>query len=47
MMQVAHVAMAIGAGIASLIAMAKVLRIAEFDEARAVAWGWARKFFPD
>ena len=47
LMQVAHVAAAIGAGVASLIAMAKVLRIAEFDEAQAVAWGWARKFLPD
>ncbi len=47
MMQVARVVIAIGAGVASLVAMAKVLRIAEFDEARAVAWGWARKFFPD
>ena len=47
MMQVAHVAAAIGAGVASLIAMAKVLRIAEFDEAQAVAWGWTRKFLPD
>jgi len=42
-----RLAEAIGAGVASLIAMAKVLRIAEFDEAQAVAWGWARKFLPD
>jgi len=43
MTQTAHVAAAIGAGMAALMVMAKLLRIAEFDEALAVAREWARK----
>jgi putative peptidoglycan lipid II flippase len=47
MMQTAHVAAAIGAGMAALVAMAKLLRIAEFDEALAAAREWARKLLTD
>jgi putative peptidoglycan lipid II flippase len=47
MMQTAHVAAAIGAGMTALMAMAKLLRIAEFDEALAVAREWARKLLSD
>jgi hypothetical protein len=47
MMQTAHVAAAIGAGMAALMAMAKLLRIAEFDEALAVAREWVRKLLAD
>ena len=43
MTQTTHVAAAIGAGLAALMVMAKLLRIAEFDEALAVAQQWARK----
>jgi putative peptidoglycan lipid II flippase len=46
MMQATHIAAAIGAGMAALMAMAKLLRIAEFDEALAVAREWARKLLP-
>jgi putative peptidoglycan lipid II flippase len=47
MLQTAHVAAAIGAGMAALMAMAKLLRIAEFDEALAVAREWVRKLLAD
>ena len=47
MMQTVHVAAAIGAGMATLMAMAKLLRIAEFDEALAVARAWALRLLPD
>jgi hypothetical protein len=46
MMQTAHVAAAIGAGIAARMALAKLLRISEFDEALAMARQWARKLLP-
>ena len=46
MMQAAHVAAAIGAGMVALLAMAKLLRIAEFDEAVALVREWARKLRP-
>jgi hypothetical protein len=43
MIQTMHIAAAIGAGVAALVAMARLLSIAEFDEALAVAQQWARK----
>jgi hypothetical protein len=46
MIQTMHIAAAIGTGVAALVAMAKLLRIAEFDEALAVAREWARKRLP-
>jgi putative peptidoglycan lipid II flippase len=47
MMQTAHVAAAIGTGMAALMATAKLLRISEFDEALAVAREWVRKLLSD
>jgi putative peptidoglycan lipid II flippase len=47
MLQATHLAAAIGAGMAALMAMAKLLRIAEFDEALAATRKWARKLLAD